>query len=708
MAVGARITSTNLSGKTATVTFTPYTGLTSGTTENLGTKTIPFNNINTHPYGDYNLYFAEYDYTYTLNVPEPDASVQSFAYLNKMVGSDNYGVAFLNFNDFTAEIIDLGVDTNVWNSNNMYVLDNSGYMHYFTGENDGDDRLVIFTDAQHEEIGRYSGTTGSTSRNDLEGKWLTFEDEDNGVLTYSNGVEVFTYTWDPALYYVDIEYNWDATTADGTMILEKWEVEPLSGWTYNGPGTSHIVNPTYGTTTLFKTWTDGTYIRHKITPSSDFIVVLTETQGVTNTYTNFQIYDTSGALLETVSLNQDLLGPVTAVTYNDYYEEFHGTNKFTIVFYDSNSENTRYKIISYNGETENLIVAYHDRGPEYPSINTRADRDFWPNDDGNNGGIVITLYNYVTSNNIGTEVTYCDIMYMFDNQTSFSTYTFADDESKTINSYGQLSDIYRVSCVNGDDVASMLTIMSGSTRIESMNVSVSGITNMDWWQLGNRTVVQIMTNNNNTVTYKYINQSGVVIGELNDYLLVSQWATGLISFGETAYISIRMEGDIAYYVYSGSTVFTETDYYNNSSDTQFYSSPTSNYDGAMVLYNNDGLGFRILTPTGITNEFNFPEYNQFYIRVGESKFMFVYNETSGGVTKIRLYDFSGTLLNSATTTWTNGWDNTYGVKDRFVVINYNVDDTVEIYLVSEDTITSVTTQDYSSEEATNDWFYAND
>ena len=128
----------------------------------------------------------------------------------------------------------------------------------------------------------------------------------------------------------------------------------------------------------------------------------------------------------------------------------------------------------------------------------------------------------------------------------------------------------------------------------------------------------------------------------------------------------------------------------------------------MVLYNNDGLGFRILTPTGITNEFNFPTYNQFDISVGKSKFMFVYNETSGGVTKIRLYDFSGTLLNSATTSWTNGWGDTYGVKDRFVVMNYDGDNTVEIYLVSEDTITSVTTQDYSSEEATNDWFYQND
>jgi len=699
MAVGARITSNNLSGKTATVTFTPYTGLTSGTTENLGTKTIPFNNINTHPYGDYNIYFAEYDYTYTLNVPEPDDSVQSFVYQNRIINSDNYGAAFLNFNDFTAEIIDLGVDTNVWNNRDIYVLNNSGYMHYFTGVDDSDDRLVIFTDAQHEEIGRYSGTTGSASRDDLDGKWLTFDDEDNGVFTYSNGVEVFTYTWDPALYYVDIEWDYDATTADGTMILEKWEI---GDWTYNGPGTSHLVNPTDGTTTLFKTWTDGTYVRHKMTPSSDFIVVLTEAQGVSNAYSNFEIYDTSGTILETVSL--------TGTTYSDYNDQFHGTNKYTILLWDDDNVDTPYKIISYNGNTSNLIETSHARGTGYTENNIDGDSGLWPDSEGNDGGVVITLYDSYNWNNFGNEVTYCDIIYMFNNQTSFSTYTFANNEPKTINTYGQLSDIYRTPCVNGDNIVSMLTIMSGSTRIESMNVSVSGVTNLNWHSLGNRTAVQIFTNSNNNVTYKLINELGVVIDSLDNYELISAYSTSMYSFGETAYLTIIgvSAGILGYYVYSGSTGFTQTDYYNNSSDTGFYSSPTSNYDGAIVLYNNDELGFRILTPTGITNEFNFPEYNQFDIRVGESKFMFVYNETSGGVTKIRLYDFSGTLLNNETTSWTNGWSDTYGVKDRFVVINYNGDDTVEVYLVSENTITSVTTQDYSSEESTNDWFYEND
>ncbi len=38
MAIGARILSENLSGKTATVTFTPVSGTTSGETQNLGIK----------------------------------------------------------------------------------------------------------------------------------------------------------------------------------------------------------------------------------------------------------------------------------------------------------------------------------------------------------------------------------------------------------------------------------------------------------------------------------------------------------------------------------------------------------------------------------------------------------------------------------------------------------------------------------------------
>jgi hypothetical protein len=67
MIQGIRLTSSNLSGKTADVTFLPSTG---GTID-LGTQTIPFNNISDYPYGIYELSVVEYDRTYEINVPAP-------------------------------------------------------------------------------------------------------------------------------------------------------------------------------------------------------------------------------------------------------------------------------------------------------------------------------------------------------------------------------------------------------------------------------------------------------------------------------------------------------------------------------------------------------------------------------------------------------------------------------------------------------------
>jgi len=702
MAIGARITSENLSGKTATVTFIPYTGSTSGTTVNLGENVIPFNNITTHPYGVYNIYVPEYDYTYTLNIPEPEVDVQTYVYMNRMNDSDNYAAATLNFNTFTAEIIDLGVDINIWNNNNIYEITNSGYMYYFRGVADSNDRLVVFTDASNNEITRYSGTTGNASRNTLDGGWTTFEDVDNGVLKYSDGTSVYTYTWDPVTHYIDIEWDWDAISSDNTFIIKKWEVAPLSGWTNNGPGQSYIVNPNDGTTSLFKTWTDGTYIRHHISPSSNAIHVITETQdNVTgSTYTTFEIYDTSGNILETVLL--------TGATYNNYYEEFHGTNKHTIVFYSYNDINVPYKIIHYNSDTSTLIQTSHNRGTEYQNINMQGYQNFWSNSvDRNNGAVVIQLYSGGNWTSYGYEVTFCDIMYMFDNQSTFSTYTFADDESKKINSWGQLSDIYRVACDNGDGIAAVLTIMSGSTRIESLSVNVTDVYQYNYWSLGNKSIYQIFTNSANNVTYKYINELGVVTDTLDDYGLITSYASNVNTQGQNGYISIQSEGNIGFYVYSGSTGFTQTDYYGNIYDTPPYDTNTFKQNSDMVLFTDGQLDFRVLNSTGLTQSFSFPEYSGYSINVGATKFMFVYSDyNDNNLVKIRLYDFAGTLLNSETTTWTNSW-NTYGVNERFVVNNYT-SNTVEIYLVSENVITSVTTQDYGSEEEVNDYIYNND
>ena len=85
--------------------------------------------------------------------------------------------------------------------------------------------------------------------------------------------------------------------------------------------------------------------------------------------------------------------------------------------------------------------------------------------------------------------------------------------------------------------------------------------------------------------------------------------------------------------------------------------------------------------------------------------MFVYQDYNDNNTvKIRLYNFSGTLLNSATTTWT-GWTETYSVNERFVVLNSDTNGVAEVYLVSEDNITSLEFQNTGYDLKVNDYQY---
>lgn len=701
MAIGARITSNNLSGKTATVQFTPYTGTTSGTTVNIGSVTIPFNNITSHPYGNYSINVTDYDYTYTLTIPEPAAEgVQMFVAVDKMTTSNNYGAAILNFNDFTAEIIDLGLDVDVWNNRNVYFSNESGFMYYFTLSSGSSTRLVIFTDSSNTEIERYSGTTSSFNRGILLDKWTYAEFVNLGVLKYSDGTNVYTYNWDNTTHSIDIDGTWDEEASDGTFIIKKNE---LGMWNYDGNGESYIVNPEDGTTTLFKTWTDGTFIRNKMSVSANIIVVETQDQTDSYRYTNLEICNLTGTVLQTVSL--------TGNTYDNHYTEFHGTNKFTTVYYNSNDNTVDYKIIHYNGNTNTLIETSHVRGVEYDNININASVDYYPTSGNENkGAVVITLSNYLSGNNIGAQVTFCDIMYMFDNQSSFSTYTFAQDESKYIQTWGQLSDIYRAAVDNGDGLLSFLTIMSGSTRIESTGVNVSDIYSFNSRYLNNKSIVQIFTNGGMDVRYTYINAVGVITDTIFDSLS-GTYSASLDTEGEVGYMSINTasNGNIGYYVYSGSSEIISTDYYPFKLTPDSFGSQNKQIPDVVFVMAQAGEFGRILTSTGISNELNFPVMDTYDVKIGKDKFMIIYGDPNDNYyKKINLYNFSGTLLNSQSTTYTsvNNW---WGVKDRFVVNFYdNNANTNVYYLVSDDTITSVELNDFDLVTNPNDYIWWND
>lgn len=161
-----------MSGKTTTVTFLPTTG---GTID-LGTQVIPFNNITSFPYGTYEIYVPEYDYTYTLIIEEPVDNGQSFILLSTNVGGSTYP-ATLNFNDFTAEIIDFGLDVSIWESWDIYPLTNKGYFYVYKST-DNTSWLSIFTDSYNNIIGQYSAVTSNIDYDFLDGKSVYFNDRE--------------------------------------------------------------------------------------------------------------------------------------------------------------------------------------------------------------------------------------------------------------------------------------------------------------------------------------------------------------------------------------------------------------------------------------------------------------------------------------------------------------------------------------------------
>lgn len=696
MAIGARITSTNLSGKTATVTFTPYTGQVSGTTVNLGSKIIPFNNITPHPYGEYAIYLAEYDYTYTLNIPEPAGDTQTFVYVDRMSNSNNYGAALLNFSDFTAEVIDLGVDSTYWNNNTIRPLQNSGYMHLFDGDSNYQEKLVIFTDVSGLEIGRYTGTTNNYNSNSLDGRVVFFEDETNGVLTYSNGTSVHNYTWNPTTHYIDVEWDWYGVTSDNTIIIKKYEI---SEWNFNGNGESYLINTNDGTSTLFKTWSDGTFIRHKMQPNTNFIVVETENQSLTgNTYTNLEICDTSGGILESISL--------TGALYNSRRDDFLGTTKYCVCYYNYDDVNVDYKIIHYNGTTLTLTQTSHVMGLNYPSMDMLGDDNFWPNNSSENGAVVMSFYRQAEYSVFGTAVDYCDIVYMLDNQTTFNTYEVANNTQAVVETYGQLSNIYRTK-ISTNGFVEILTISTTGGTITTTAIPISGITNLNTNFIGDRTIYTILSNGNVEINVLLIDVDGTIMDTLSK-TLSSDYNYSTCSRRNLGYVRLgTIGGDEGYYVYSGSTSFTSTGVYNNWETSDTYYADNFLRPEFIFLFAQGGINARILSSTGITSEFVIPELSNYNVRVGRDKIMIVYQDINdNNYVKINLYNSSGTLLNNTATEY-NYWDESFGVKDRFVV-KFNGQGENYYYLISEQLTTLLVLSSYDTEWAVNDYIFWDD
>lgn len=681
MAIGVRITSENLMGQTVDVVFQPMTG---GTPISLGIKTIPFNYYSELPYGEYILSSITYDYVYTLNVQQPYGQNQNYMQLGNVSGQTTFSLGFLNFNDFTAEIINLGVDTTYWSINTWYPLSESGSLLSFY--NGGDNaRLSLFLDENGNIVDQFSAITFDSQTGVIDGRIAYFQDPDGGLFYWFNGQSVYQYTYDPLTESLNIQWDWDGTCLDGSFFF-------IINNSNNNTAYSYKVNNN-GSTELINSW-DYTIEQRYYGAyySSNYFYELSYLIS-DNTLSSLKIYDTS--LTEKADLS------IASNTYESWDLQWYGNQSFNITMWNSLDGNIDYLIYNYNGATDYVSSTTHVRGSNYTNITNQFETNFY-NDDVPSGGIFIILSsgygNYYTGG--GYEVSYLDIIYRLENQPEFTTYVFQDSGSndKTFYPYSWGNKTFYTVCSTGDTNSAVFSITEDGVNITSTNVSYTGITgwNTNWF--GDYFNYSYATDSN-----LYANHKLFLNGELVDSLGFPTPSGYNIwtSYG-TFYMTNYENG---YYVNDQVTGYTQIDSYTYGyTSSNYYTQEYYRTNSNILLFNSQNFTARVLTKDSLSNQFSLPEDSgERDFVIGRDKFLYVYLTNSDNL-RVNLYNFNGALLNS-TLIQDDYWNGIFAVKDRYVVKN-NIDGQYLLTMISDDEVKQITIDnEYTSWDMINDYIW---
>lgn len=686
MAIGARILSDNLSGKTATVTFTPVTGTTSGTTQNLGEKTIPFNNITTHPYGYYNINVTEYDYTYTLFIEEPIINKELYVLVSQIIESSNYGAVTMNSTDFTAEVIDFGVDATYWAINNIYPLQESGFMYEFEARSNYQEKYVVFTDYNNQLIGTYTATTDNRNLDALDGGWVTYNDAGNGTLTASNGIDVLTFTWDPNTQFIDIQWDWDSINREKSFVFERG--------TNGGYDSTFYIGKQDGTLSeIYSLAESGYTVDFKLQFDTTFMIGVIYDE-INQVYQEFDIRDENG----------DIIGDsyvLSGASYNQYNYQFYGDNKVVLVFWDSNDNTVDYKIYHFDGNTNIMTIETHNK-EFYPEFNIDGNARFWP-DDNTSDNLILTFYQTISWNNFGYEVSKCDIVYKLSGQSGFTTYNFVTDTNKVFTPWGQLTDDGWFTTVTDEAGYCDILCINSVDGVVLSNTEILGnaVAYWNYNTIGNNFFSVIATNGGSDYNIIYNDSSGVIL----DTLFYSGVSLNWYTTTDLLYLTINTTD--AFYLNNSTTEFVPTTYYGSIQYVRTYFTDTFLDADTLFLYDSNTRYGRFLKGNSLSSEFQLPgSDNDYDIQLGKDKLLFVYPNVDNGNIVINLYDFNGNLLNTYETEFTS-WSGIRALKNRFMV-KFQTGGLYSVVMINEDSILMRQVTDLDNYDSMNDYVWWND
>lgn len=694
MPIGVIISSSNLSGLTANVTFYPF----SGGSVNVGTVTIPFNYLSTNPYGTYSIYVPSYNYTYTLIVNEPSPSnTQSFTWLSTPPLNNIWVRAILNYNDLTAEIIQFtNLPTSEWNCGNLHPITEKGYGYYFYKISNNDNRYVVFTDSFGNIVGEYSGITSSYDEEYLDGHYSAFIDYDNGVIAYSDGQNYNEFYWNSGdISFQAFENTYSSisnfTTKNGSMVIRLYDNS-------NNEILWYLLRPT-SSELLESLPDDGSYSYYYINNYCSFIQKISKTG---DTFTDITILeDVSGTTIDITILSAD--------TYDSSYVYFYGYNKIGNVLYNDSDSDIEWFIHTFDRNTNSAVLDTHLRGSDYlyfssPSTSPNEYNDVTP---GDNFYCLFYNTNFNFIYKLGYEVSYLEIMSLFSGNSSFTTTIYQDSGIYDKYFYFNFScgnDLITL-CSTGDSYTTIYTLTNTGVNFIPTQY-YDDFSNLNIFRFGDRVV--------------FINRDGEVSNDANLYLI------GGNELLDTLYL-IPANGSFDYITQWGLFMYYDNEqnnYYVNETVDNFVEIDTftDSYSSSRVYW---GLGYQIRTIATVNNNngqvvllnysmkqgpFTLPinggTCDGYNLEIGRDKLLYVYKQpTWSGNYTINLYDFDFNLVFSEDTNYTNTWEVT-AAKDRYYLIYQNPDNNnYTLTLISNSLTQSVDISDYNSNRTINDFTY---
>jgi hypothetical protein len=525
--------------------------------------------------------------------------------------------------------IDTGIPFADYSEDDIKPLNHSGYGLYF--EN-GDDKIVQFIDAFGTLIESYSGNTNNYNTDDHEGKMVFAHFHDLGVLKYFDGISVGTYTYDSDDENVDVEWEDDGTSRDGSFIIRC-----SSGST----NTHKILNASRPGVVSLPSYNYNDYsVNVRLYDNGDYVAIerYDSNNGI---YTSFEMYDLDGNI---ISVND-----ISSFNYNSRSTDHFGTNKFTVLFYNNNDINQDYKIFAYNGTS--VISTTHERGSSFQNYNTYSENYDNPNQDYLSETFTYMFYPNSTGNNGPfSTVDYMSLVSVCNGTTGFTVNSIATGTTFSFH-WNPDGPVYNDMVVGvGGKLYAMFVLPSGVTYTELV-ANASTLTGLSKTNAGNYIVYETQVDNV-TPTFHLVNGT---TGALLDQLTFTpaggySWST---DHSYSALVITDYDNSVGWYLNTSTNEFTQfSGQYNNrwTPPTFFRGNDVFTDHPSLLMFNTNDGSARILSTTGLSNEFTLPTSSNgsYNLYRGNSFISYFYRSTDNNQPYVRLIDFSGNTLNEFT------------------------------------------------------------